>query len=323
MPTIAGIVFDNPFLLGPMAGVTDSAFRSICRRQGAAGTYTEMVSAKALTFRDKKTQVLLHIEPEEHPCGAQIFGSEPEVCAQAAQMALEISGADFLDINMGCPVPKITGNGEGSALMLDPKQAAKVITAVRRSIQKPLTVKFRKGFDEERCNCVEFARMAEGCGVDAVCVHGRTRQQMYAGRSDLEAVLRVKEAVRIPVIASGDMFTPEDGLNALRRGVDFVMVARGAQGDPSVFRRMVAAWKGQPIPLEPDLEQKVALMEEHIALMCQRKGEGKAMPEARKHILWYLKGVRGAKPYKQKFSGVNTLEEFRQLCARMLVELQG
>lgn len=323
MPTIAGIVFDNPFLLGPMAGVTDSAFRSICRRQGAAGTYTEMVSAKALTFRDKKTQVLLHIEPEEHPCGAQIFGSEPEVCAQAAQMALEISGADFLDINMGCPVPKITGNGEGSALMLDPKQAGKVITAVRRSIQKPLTVKFRKGFDEERCNCVEFARMAEGCGVDAVCVHGRTRQQMYAGRSDLEAVLRVKEAVRIPVIASGDMFTPEDGLNALRRGVDFVMVARGAQGDPSVFRRMVAAWKGQPIPLEPDLEQKVALMEEHIALMCQRKGEGKAMPEARKHILWYLKGVRGAKPYKQKFSGVNTLEEFRQLCARMLVELQG
>lgn len=323
MPTIAGIVFDNPFLLGPMAGVTDSAFRSICRRQGAAGTYTEMVSAKALTFRDKKTQVLLHIEPEEHPCGAQIFGSEPEVCAQAAQMALEISGADFLDINMGCPVPKITGNGEGSALMLDPKQAEKVITAVRRSIQKPLTVKFRKGFDEERCNCVEFARMAEGCGVDAVCVHGRTRQQMYAGRSDLEAVLRVKEAVRIPVIASGDMFTPEDGLNALRRGVDFVMVARGAQGDPSVFRRMVAAWKGQPIPLEPDLEQKVALMEEHIALMCQRKGEGKAMPEARKHILWYLKGVRGAKPYKQKFSGVNTLEEFRQLCARMLVELQG
>lgn len=231
MPTIAGIVFDNPFLLGPMAGVTDSAFRSICRRQGAAGTYTEMVSAKALTFRDKKTQVLLHIEPEEHPCGAQIFGSEPEVCAQAAQMALEISGADFLDINMGCPVPKITGNGEGSALMLDPKQAEKVITAVRRSIQKPLTVKFRKGFDEERCNCVEFARMAEGCGVDAVCVHGRTRQQMYAGRSDLEAVLRVKEAVRIPVIASGDMFTPEDGLNALRRGVDFVMVARGAQGD--------------------------------------------------------------------------------------------
>ena len=323
MPTIAGIVFDNPFLLGPMAGVTDSAFRSICRRQGAAGTYTEMVSANALTFRDKKTQVLLHIEPEEHPCGAQIFGSEPEVCAQAAQMALEISGADFLDINMGCPVPKITGNGEGSALMLDPKQAAKVITAVRRSIQKPLTVKFRKGFDEERCNCVEFARMAEGCGVDAVCVHGRTRQQMYAGRSDLEAVLRVKEAVRIPVIASGDMFTPEDGLNALRRGVDFVMVARGAQGDPSVFRRMVAAWKGQPIPPEPDLEQKVALMEEHIALMCQRKGEGKAMPEARKHILWYLKGVRGAKPYKQKFSGVNTLEEFRQLCARMLVELQG
>ena len=323
MPTIAGIVFDNPFLLGPMAGVTDSAFRSICRRQGAAGTYTEMVSAKALTFRDKKTQVLLHIEPEEHPCGAQIFGSEPEVCAQAAQMALEISGADFLDINMGCPVPKITGNGEGSALMLDPKQAEKVITAVRRSIQKPLTVKFRKGFDEERCNCVEFARMAEGCGVDAVCVHGRTRQQMYAGRSDLEAVLRVKEAVRIPVIASGDMFTPEDGLNALRRGVDFIMVARGAQGDPSIFRRMVAAWNGQPIPPEPDLEQKVALMEEHITLMCQRKGEGKAMPEVRKHILWYLKGVRGAKPYKQKFSGVNTLEEFRQLCARMLVELQG
>ncbi len=321
MPTIAGIEFESPFLLAPMAGVTDSAFRSVCRGEGAAGTYTEMVSAKALTFHDKKTQVLLHIEPEEHPCGAQIFGSDPAVCAEAAEMALAISGADFLDINMGCPVPKIVGNGEGSALMKDPAQAEKLLRAVRRRIQKPLTVKFRKGFDLDNCNCVEFGRMAESCGVDAVCVHGRTRRQMYAGKSDLEAVLRVKEAVRVPVIASGDMFTPADAMNALARGVDFVMVARGAQGDPFVFRRMTAAWRGEPIPPPPTLEQIVAMMDKHLTLMCRRKGEEKAMPEARKHILWYLKGVRGAKPFKREFSTVRTMEEFRTLCRRMMETL--
>ena len=321
MPAIANIAFASPFLLAPMAGVTDSAFRSICRGMGAAGTYTEMVSAKALTFGDQKTKVLLHIEADERPCGAQIFGSDPAVCAAGAQLALEISQADFIDINMGCPVPKIVGNGEGSALMKDIPQARAVISAVRRAVDVPLTVKFRKGFDEQSCNCVEFARMAQECGVDALCVHGRTRQQMYSGASDLDAVLRVKEAVNVPVIASGDMFSPEAAQSALDAGVDFVMVARGAQGDPDIFRRMLAVWQGQSPPSPPDLAQTIALMDTHIALMCQRKGEYRAMPEARKQILWYLKGIRGAKPYKLKFSGVTSLAEFRHLCLEMQQEL--
>ena len=321
MPSIGNISFETPLLLGPMAGVTDSAFRSICRKEGAAGCYTEMVSAKALLYQDKKSRQLLFIAPEEHPCGVQIFGSEPEVCAQAAQLALEISGADFVDINMGCPMPKITGNGEGSALMRNIPQAEKLIRAVRQAVQVPLTVKFRKGYEADEDTCVEFGRMAQACGVDAVCVHGRTRQQMYAGKSDLSAVLRVKEALSIPVIASGDMFTPEDAQRALQGGADFVMVARGAQGDPQVFRRMKRALEGLPLEKEPALSEKIALMDEHIALMCQRKGESRAMPEARKHILWYLKGVRGAKPFKLEFSHVNTLAQFRALCRKMEEQL--
>ncbi len=321
MPSIGNISFENPLLLGPMAGVTDSAFRTICRQEGAAGCYTEMVSAKALLYQDKKSRQLLFISPEEHPCGVQIFSSEPEVCAQAAQLALEISGADFVDINMGCPMPKITGNGEGSALMRNIPQAEKLIRAVRQAVQVPLTVKFRKGYEADEDTCVEFGRMAQACGVDAVCVHGRTRQQMYAGKSDLDAVLRVKEALSIPVIASGDMFTPEDAQRALQRGADFVMVARGAQGDPQVFRRMKRALLGLPPEKEPALSEKIALMDKHIALMCQRKGESRAMPEARKHILWYLKGVRGAKPFKLEFSHVNTLAEFRALCQKMEQQL--
>ena len=321
MPSIGNISFETPLLLGPMAGVTDSAFRSICRKEGAAGCYTEMVSAKALLYQDKKSRQLLFIAPEEHPCGVQIFGSEPEVCAQAAQLALEISGADFVDINMACPMPKITGNGEGSALMRNIPQAEKLIRAVRQAVQVPLTVKFRKGYEADEDTCVEFGRMAQACGVDAVCVHGRTRQQMYAGKSDLSAVLRVKEALSIPVIASGDMFTPEDAQRALQGGADFVMVARGAQGDPQVFRRMKRALEGLPPEKEPALSEKIALMDEHIALMCQRKGESRAMPEARKHILWYLKGVRGAKPFKLEFSHVNTLAQFRALCRKMEEQL--
>ena len=183
MPAIADLSFDSPFLLAPMAGVTDSAFRSLCRRMGAAGTYTEMISAKALLFGDKKTAALLEIHPEERPCGVQIFGSEPEICAQGAQIALELSHADFLDINMGCPAPKIVNNGEGSALMQDLPRAAKIIAAVRQAIDVPLTVKFRKGYEAEDDNCAEFGRMAESCGADALCVHGRTRRQMYGGQS--------------------------------------------------------------------------------------------------------------------------------------------
>lgn len=318
MPAIANIQFDSPFLLAPMAGVTDSAFRSLCRGMGAAGTYTEMVSAKALLFHDRKTASLLEIYPEERPCGAQIFGSDPETCAQGAKIALELSQADFLDLNMGCPAPKIVNNGEGSALMRDLPRAAKIISAVRQAVDVPVTVKFRKGYEAEDDNCVEFGRMAESCGAAALCVHGRTRRQMYGGQSDLQAVLRVKEAVGIPVIASGDIFGPEQALAALRGGADFVVAARGAQGNPFLFPQLLAAWRGEPLPQPPGLAERVAVMDRHLTLMCQRKGEARAMPEARKHILWYLKGIRGAKPYKLRFSSVSTLAQFRSLCAEML-----
>lgn len=321
MPAIGTIRFESPFLLGPMAGVTDSAFRSLCRGMGAAGTYTEMVSAKALLFRDKKTASLLEIHPEERPCGAQIFGSEPEICAQGARIALELSGADFLDLNMGCPAPKIVNNGEGSALMRDLPRAEKIITAVRRAVDVPLTVKFRKGYGPEENNCVEFGRMAESCGAEALCVHGRTRQQMYGGQSDLQAVLAVKQAVKIPVIASGDMFGPEQALAALAGGADFIIAARGAQGNPFLFPRLLAAWQGQPLPPPPTLGRIVDVMNRHLELMCSRKGEARAMPEARKQILWYLKGVRGAKPFKLAFSAVSTLAEFRAVCETMLEQL--
>lgn len=321
MPAIADLSFDSPFLLAPMAGVTDSAFRSLCRRMGAAGTYTEMISAKALLFGDKKTAALLEIHPEERPCGVQIFGSEPEICAQGAQIALELSHADFLDINMGCPAPKIVNNGEGSALMQDLPRAAKIIAAVRQAIDVPLTVKFRKGYEAEDDNCAEFGRMAESCGADALCVHGRTRRQIYGGQSDLQAVLRVKEAVNVPVIASGDIFGPEQALAALRGGADFAAAARGAQGNPFLFPQLLAAWRGEPPPAPPGLAGVIAAMDEQLTLMCRRKGEARAMPEARKHILWYLKGIRGAKPFKRKFSAVCTLAEFRALCGEMLERL--
>ena len=297
MPTIAGIVFDNHFLLGPMAGVTDSAFRSICRRQGAAGTYTEMVSAKALTFRDKKTQVLLHIEPEEHPCGAQIFGSEPEVCAQAAQMALEISGADFLDINMGCPVPKITGNGEGSALMKEPLTAARVIEAVAKAADLPVSVKFRKGWDNSHVNCVEFARMAEASGAAFVTIHGRTRDQMYSGAADWEVIAEAKAALSIPVIGNGDV-TGGSSAIAMRdyTGCDGIMIARGALGNPYVFEEVRAAFAGVPYT-PPSNAERLDLAIAHVRGLVAHKGPHGVI-EMRKHIAYYVRGMKGASAFR-------------------------
>ena len=194
-------------------------------------------------------------------------------------------------------------------------------SAVRQAIDVPLTVKFRKGYEAEDDNCAEFGRMAESCGADALCVHGRTRRQMYGGQSDLQAVLRVKEAVNVPVIASGDIFGPEQALAALRGGADFAAAARGAQGNPFLFSQLLAAWRGEPPPALPGLAGVIAAMDEQLTLMCRRKGEARAMPEARKHILWYLKGIRGAKPFKRKFSAVCTLAEFRALCGEMLERL--
>lgn len=313
-----GLEAENRFILGPMAGVTDAAFRTVCMEQGAGLCYTEMVSAKALTYRDKKTASLLALTPKQRPVIAQIFGSEPDVMAEGARLALEISGADGLDINMGCPMPKITGNGEGSALMLDPARASRVIEAVRKAVNVPLSVKFRAGWDEEHKNAVEFARMAQQSGADFVCVHGRTRSQFYSGQSDRSVVTAVKAAVTVPVIASGDAFSPQGCQDILRdTGADAVMIARGAQGAPWIFAQCLAFADGRPShPVTA--EEHIGLMRRHVCLVCEMKGEARGMPEIRKHALWYLGRLRGGKPFKVQMAQVATLRQFEEICDGLL-----
>ena len=311
--TIDGIYSENRYFLAPMAGITDSAFRTVCKEMGAGLVYTEMVSAKALTFRDQKSISLLKIARDEGPCIAQIFGGDGETCAQGAQIALEYCNPVAIDINMGCPVPKIVGNGEGSALMTDSKRAESLLKAVKKAIPIPLTVKFRKGYTADTVNAVEFAKMAESAGVSALCVHGRTRSQMYSGTSDMEIIGKVKQAVSVPVIASGDVFSPEAAQRLMDDfGADAVMAARGAMGNPFLFRQFLQ-YEQEGAYEKPSVEEIVAVMERHIALTCQRKGEARAIPEARKHMLWYLKGVRGAKKYKIAMTQLSTLEQVRQL----------
>lgn len=304
---------ENRYFLAPMAGITDSAYRTICKGMGAGLVYTEMVSAKALTFRDKKSIDLLKVYEDEQPCIAQIFGGDGETCAEGALIALEHCKAVGIDINMGCPVPKIVGNGEGSALMTDIKRAENLIRAVKKVINVPLSVKFRKGYTVDAVNAVEFAKMAEAAGVSAMAVHGRTRSQMYSGQSDMDIIGQVKRAVSVPVIASGDVFSPEAAQKLMeQQGADAVMAARGAMGNPFLFRQFLQ-YEATGVYEKPSVSEIVSMMERHIALTCARKGEHRAIPEARKHMLWYLKGVHGAKKYKIKMTQLTTYQEVAQL----------
>lgn len=300
--------------LAPMAGVTDFAFRSICTELGAALTTTEMVSAKALVYGDNKTKSLLYNLSGCRPFAAQIFGHEPEVMAEAAPMAIELSGADMLDINMGCPVGKIVKSGDGSALMRDPELAARIVESAVETAGVPVTVKFRKGFDGGNVNAVEFAKILEQAGASALAVHGRTRAQMYAGKADWDIIRDVKRAVSIPVIANGDIFSAEDAEHILRyTGCDLAMIGRGIFGDPWLFEQANAIIAGQPVPELPPLAERMDLAVRHTRMYAEVFGERLACLEARHQIPWYLKGVAHAGYYKQQLVRVETLEEIDKL----------
>ena len=307
---IGNVTISSRLALAPMAGVTDLAFRQICSEMGAGLTITEMVSSKALCYQDRKTKGLLKLFPGEHPAAAQIFGSDPVCMAEAAVKAAEISGADFIDINMGCPVGKVVSNGDGSALMRDIDKAARVAEAVVKSSPVPVTVKMRRGWDKGSINAVELAKALEQVGVSAVAIHGRTRAQMYAGQADWTTAREVKESVRIPVIANGDIFSARDAVKLLEAtGADMVMVGRGCFGNPWLFAQAKAAIEGKEIPELPPLSERVDTALRQIRLAAEDKGEHLAILEARRHYAWYLKGVSHANYYKEQIVRMNTMAD--------------
>ena len=312
---IGKIELSAPLALAPMAGITDLPFRLICRRLGCGMTVSEMVSAKGLLYKNVKTTEMLRIDDGERPTAIQLFGSVPAELAEAARM-VEASGADMIDFNMGCPVPKIVNNGEGSALMKNPQLAHDILAAMVKAVKIPVTVKFRAGWDDANRNAVEIARAVEAAGVSAVAVHGRTRQQFYEGKADWSIIADVKQAVSVPVFGNGDIFTVADGLRMLEQtGCDGLMIGRGADGNPWLFTALAAALRGDPQPQPPSLKERLAQASEHLAMLIDYKNEVVAVKEMRRHISAYLKGMPHAAEFRGRFHKVDTQEQFQQLLA--------
>lgn len=312
---IGNIELSAPLALAPMAGITDLPFRLICRRLGCGMTVSEMVSAKGLLYKNVKTTEMLRIDDGERPTAIQLFGSVPAELAEAARM-VEASGADMIDFNMGCPVPKIVNNGEGSALMKNPQLAHDILAAMVKAVKIPVTVKFRAGWDDNNRNAVEIARAVEAAGVSAVAVHGRTRQQFYEGKADWSIIADVKQAVKVPVFGNGDIFTVADGLRMLEQtGCDGLMIGRGADGNPWLFTALAAALRGEPQPQAPSLKERLAQASEHLEMLIDYKNEVVAVKEMRRHISAYLKGMPHAAEFRGRFHKVDTQEQFQQLLA--------
>lgn len=310
---IGNITLKNNIILAPMAGVTDLPFRFLCRKQGAGLVCMEMVSAKAILYHNRNTEELMRTLPQEAPVSLQLFGSDPKIMGEIAARIQE-HPFDILDINMGCPVPKVVNNGEGSALMRAPKLAEEIIRSAARASEKPVTVKIRKGFDEAHVNAVEVAMRAEEAGAAAIAVHGRTREQFYAGRADWEIIARVKEAVGIPVIGNGDVESPESAEKMLREtGCDGVMIGRAARGNPWIFREIVSYLETGRKPEKPTAEEKYACILEHAGLMREYKGEYTAVREMRKHVSWYTFGCPHAAKLRGRINTVESMEELEKL----------
>ena len=318
---IGNVTLENNLILAPMAGVTDLPFRLLCRRQGAGLLCMEMVSAKAIYYKNKNTELLMEIHPEEHPVSLQLFGSDPDILAAMAAQ-IEERPFEILDFNMGCPVPKVVNNREGSALMKDPKLVEEILTKLVKAVKKPVTVKIRKGFDEEHVNAVEMAHIAQESGAAAVAVHGRTRSQFYSGKADWDIIRQVKEAVSIPVIGNGDILTAADVIAMQKQtGCDGFMIARGAEGNPWIFAQILHYFKtGEELP-KPTFEEVTQMLLRHARMQLEFKGEYTGIREIRKHAAWYTSGYRNSSKLRGRINEVETYEQlealFQEVCGFM------